>query len=174
MSSCHSCCPVKAGWAASPVRLLYSIHYINRLNACVSDWRTDISTERFFFSMFKIPNFSKRRPPGADRAYGLLVTLSGASCSAPYLVFESCNRPPSHRGATERVCQDSPAARTCVCQLNFTATADTVSWLNFRHTCTESTPLKTLHNLVEKIDVKAMLWKANAPCLSKFPVQNVF
>lgn len=22
MSSCHSCCPVKAGWAASPVRLL--------------------------------------------------------------------------------------------------------------------------------------------------------
>lgn len=135
---------------------LHSIHYINVLNMCVSDWRTNIDRNYYIAkknspfelaAVFLTLSCSKRRPfrhhgvvfdnggtvgsrGKTDRAYGLLVTLSTLSCSAPSLVLS----PVTGRLPIEK--QQSVCAGTlqlhavCVCLLNY-ATADTVSWLNF-------------------------------------------
>lgn len=99
-----------------------------------------------------------------DRAPGLLVTLFPASCSAPSLVFELCIRQTAHWEAAERVCRHTSACvfaeLYCQCRYGFLVEFLRADTDRKREGERERAPLNTLHNLVEKIDVKAELWKA--------------
>lgn len=132
---------------------------------CLSDWRTKTKRERC--------PFLNRRPFCHHRTGSQSIW---SPCNLVYYLlqrslacFESCSSPTAHREAAERVRTDTSASCMCVklyCPCTYTSVLD--DYFLYTHTLTESTK-KTLHNLVEKMDVKAVLWKSKAPMSVKIP-----